>query len=244
MGKFTKTSEVAKDPEDRRLHCNQCLRDTNHGVLYSRAEKWAEEFEDGFAIDGSDTYSLVLCRGCDSIRMVHEHWFSEDWDDEGPVQYRSYYPPNVIRSAPEWLAEGLPAKSRELRELIGEIYKAVAVSAFRIAAMGIRALVERVMIDKVDDQGSFEKNIPKFFEAGFVAGHQQKMFRDILIEAGHAAMHRPWEPSSEDINTLLDIVEAMIKAIYVVPAKAGKVAKSIPPRAPKGGKGGEPGLQM
>jgi hypothetical protein len=73
---------------------------------------------------------------------------------------------------------------------------ALAAGAHRVATMGIRALVERLMIDQVQDKGSFEKNIKAFFDAGHVAPNQQAVFRDTLIEAGHAAMHRDFEPTA------------------------------------------------
>jgi hypothetical protein len=86
------------------------------------------------------------------------------------------------------------------------------------------------MIDQVGDQGRFEKNIEKFFDAGHVAPNQQAMFKDTLIEAGHAAMHRDFEPSADTVNTLLDTVEGILHAIYYAPMLADKVRKTIPPR--------------
>jgi hypothetical protein len=165
--------------------------------------------------------------------MLHSHWFSEDWDDEGrPIQHYDYYPPAITRQKPEWVLSGLPIRLGlyEFGELLDEIYKALAVKAHRLVAMGIRSLVEKMMIDKVGDKGSFERNIEAFFEEGFVARVQQDVFRSTLIEAGHAAMHRDWQPADEDVTTLLDIVEGLIKAIYVHPARAEKVGKRIPPR--------------
>lgn len=238
MGELTTTIEVAETSSDRRLHCNRCLHNTNHAVLYSTTVRWGEDVGYGASIDGADTYSLIQCRGCDNIRMVHEHWFSEACDEEGPIQNRDYHPPNVVRQKPDWLKWHIPLRARDLVELIDEIYRAVGVNAYRIAVMGVRALVERIMIEQVGDQGSFEKNIALFFDGGYVAGLQQQMFRETLIEAGHAAMHRSWAPSKEDLDTLLDIVEALIKGIYVDPARAVEVGKRIPPRNPQGGKGG------
>lgn len=242
MGTVTKKTEIETAPKDGREYCAECLRDTNHTVMYRHTTRWGEELDqDGCAIDGADLYSLVQCKGCDSIRMLHEHWFSEDWDGDGPTLYRDYYPPNVIRQKPNWQQHGnFFPQLYELSQLLGEIYRAMGVGALRVATMGVRALVERIMIDQVQDQNSFEKNMVAFFQAGLVAGHQQDMFRSTLIEAGHAAMHRGWDPTTEDVNTLLDIVEGLVKSIYVDPGRAEKVGERIPKRIrqPKGGTGG------
>lgn len=56
------------------------------------------------------------------------------------------------------------------------------------------------------------------------------MFRDTLIEAGHAAMHRDFEPSADTVNTLLDIVEGIMHSIHYAPMLAEQVNKTIPAR--------------
>jgi hypothetical protein len=233
MGRIKKTEEVNSNPGPRREYCNRCLRETNQDILYSKSIRWEEDLDDDeeVSVSGASTYSLIQCRGCDNVRMLHEHWFSEDWGDHGgPELHKEYHPPNVLRQRPEWLNLGLAMHHSEMSDLLREIYRALGVNAPRLASMGIRALVERMMIDKVTDQGSFEKNVKEFFDKGYVAGFQQGIFKDTLLEAGHAAMHREWEPSAEDVNTLLDIVEGLVKAIYVDPAKAQKVEARIPKR--------------
>lgn len=99
-----------------------------------------------------------------------------------------------------------------------------------MATMGIRALVERIMIDAVGDRGRFENNISAFFDAGFVAPKHQDIFRNTLIEAGHAAMHRNFEPDAETVNALLDMVEVIMRSIYYEPTVAEQVNKVIPRR--------------
>lgn len=238
MGTLTKNVEVVKDPADRRLPCRICIHSTNHTVLYSETTRWGEDLGDGMSIDGADTYSLVQCQGCDDVRMVHEHWFSEDWDDEGgPVQHRDYHPPNITRHKPDWVRNGLAPDQWGLRDIVDEIYLALGVEAYRVAMMGIRALVEHIMVDQVGDQGTFAQNLKLFFEKGYVAAVQQAMFQEILLEAGHAAMHRGWAPTREDVDTLLDIIEALLKAIYVDPSRTVKVKVRIPPRSQRDGNG-------
>lgn len=241
MQKIERKATVTQVESVRLAYCNNCSNETNHTVLYSKAVSWKQDIDDEFigSINGEEVHSLIECKGCDTIRMLHEHWFSEDQDERGPTQYTEYHPANELRRRPDWLSE-LPKELYELRELVGEIYQALGGNSLRLAAMGIRSLVEKMMIDRVGDNGSFAKNIAKFFAAGFVAPNQQEVFEHTLIEAGHAAMHRDWEPRSSEIVTLLDIVEGIIKTIYVDNVRAEKVAQRIPPRPARRGQGGIP----
>src|SRR5205085_2157820 len=222
------------ESETRLAPCNRCLHHTRHAVLFTRTVPWEEvvDAQYGATIYGSNTYSLLECAGCGDVRFVHDHWFSEDFDEAGPAKHADFYPPVATRQRPTWHVLGLPLylSTGTVGQLLDEIYCALPIKAYRIAVMGIRSLVEHIMIDRVGDKGTFEKNIQAFFTTGHVAPIQQPIFRDALIEAGHAAMHRDWAPTEDDVTTLLDIVEGIIKAIYVEPAKAARVEKRLPPR--------------
>lgn len=216
-------------------HCNICLGHKNHKVVHVETTSWKDTIDEyaGYSIDGGDRWTLLRCLGCDAVRLKHESWCSEDSDDVGRVKINTeWFPPTVRRQKPAW--------RRELRFMFGplnsygdlsdEIYEALAMGANRLATMGVRALVERLMVDNVGDKGTFEKTISAFFSAGHVAPNQQAMFRETLIEAGHAAMHRGFEPSADTVNTLLDIVEGIMHQIYVAPVLAQQVNKTIPKR--------------
>jgi len=49
-----------------------------------------------------------------------------------------------------------------VRGLLAEVYTAFQANARRLATMGVRAVLEAVMIDKVRDNGSFAKNLDAF----------------------------------------------------------------------------------
>lgn len=211
-------------------HCNKCLGDRNHQILFTECNEWSD---DDSPAHGAITWALIKCLGCDDVRLKEQHWFSEDTDFYGrPNTYINFYPPSITRQKPIWQRQLLPFNMRlfELNSLSDEIYDALGVGAYRIATMGIRALVENIMIDSVGDKGSFEKNISAFFAEGFVAQKQQVTFKNILIEAGHAAIHRNFNPDADAVNTLLDMVEGIMRSIYYEPMVAERVNKAIPRR--------------
>jgi hypothetical protein len=213
--------------DQEQAHCNKCLGDRNHSIIFSEKKDWDSEIDEyGNSCYGGEIWSLLRCLGCEDTRLCHRYWHSEDMDSDGtPNTYTKFYPPTQIRNKPEWAFLYLTKLSgrNEIRDLIDEIYLAFAAGALRLTVMGMRALVEKIMIEKVGDKGSFVQNTKAFFEAGYVAKIQQDLFDKILIEAGHATMHRAWQPDPEDIATLLDILEGIMRTIYVDPHKAKRV---------------------
>lgn len=222
-------------PKIVREHCNLCLGTKNHLVVYEHRTSWNDGDNDdwGPSVGGGDLWTLFSCCGCETVKVKHESWCSEDTDEEGNMRVSTeYFPPTVTRQKPIWRRHFLPHSSalRQYDSLCDEIYKALAIGAHRIATMGIRALAERLMIAQIGDHGRFEKNVAAFFAAGHVAPNQQAMFKDTLIEAGHAAMHRDFDPSADTVHTLLNIIENIMHSIYYQPMLADQVKKTIPPR--------------
>lgn len=228
------TAEPAP-PRIVREHCNSCLGWKNHLVVHEERTGWTEEVDDraGIHIEGGHIWTMYRCLGCDDVRMKHANWFSEDVDHEGNVNvHHEWYPPSIMRQKPPWMRSILPfnVKLAEIAPLTLEIYGALAIGAHRVATMGIRALAERGMVDLVGEKGTFKKTIRAFLDAGYVAPFRAEMFENTLIEAGHAAMHRNFSPSADDVNTLLDILEGVLNTVHYEPMRADAVRRTIPPR--------------
>lgn len=242
---------MTKSGETNRFRCRICLGETNHQILYARTLARSYPYDDqeveqyGESFEEEDEYVLLQCCGCDEIRL---RVMSQAEPYGRPYSTVAVYPPDQVRHMPEWVYTDLHARPRifsrpeqnpgraalltDIRKYLREIYDALGSGCNRLAMMGVRALVERIMIQEVGDRHSFEKNIQAFFEKGYVALVQQEMFRS-HIEAGHAVMHRGWEPTRDDVMTILDILEALIKTIYVDQKKVAAVAARIPPRVPR-----------
>lgn len=186
---------------------------------------------------GGDTYELVKCCGCGSLKLKNVAWCSEDeCDEDGQViPSVSYYPPAMFRPRPKWFYDLMLEVSwgdGNIHDLLSEIYVALQNDQRTLAAMGIRALLEKVMIEKCGDHGSFWENVKEFETRGYVSRIQRERLETIL-EAGHAAIHRLYKPTKEDLVTLVDITESLVESIYIHGGKVEKLKNGIPPRAPK-----------
>lgn len=179
----------------------------------------------------------MKCCGCDAIKLRHTSWFSED---EGSSV--AYFPPAVSRRHPSWfdeLVSELPPQEEFVATLLNEIYVALHNNLLSLATMGVRALLEKVMIAQVGDLGSFAAHVRKFEDLGHVSPLQRARL-DAILEAGHAAMHRMYAPSEEDVVVVLDIAESIIASIYVHDSLVRGLKQRVPAKVAKVPKGGKP----
>ena len=98
--------------------------------------------------------------------------------------------------------------------------------------MGVRSLLEHVMVSTTGDQGNFVKNLEAFERDGHVSKIQKSRLETIL-EAGHASIHRGFMPSATDVTTLVDIAESIVVSVFVHGGKVESLKKRIPERVPK-----------
>jgi hypothetical protein len=199
--------------------CSVCVAVTYHNVLHSV-----------YIDDELCQCAMIQCCGCGEISLKKE--FEHPFDPEDPIIH--YYPSPVSRRKPNWLSGLLFGDIPDIKlgQLMLEIYQAVAGGQLRLAAMGIRSLLEQMMVAKVGDQGSFIKNLDSFHQKGFISLVQRDAMSAIL-DAGHAVTHRSFEPKKEDLNTALDIAEGVFAAIYIHTEAATKIADRVPPRPKK-----------
>ncbi len=208
-----------------KAHCNKCDGSRNHEVLHSEKSSWKNE-----DVSGGDEYETLKCSGCESIKLRHTSWFSEhDYDTI------NYFPPAIFRRTPEWFDQlwlELSADDEFVEKLLMEIYVALQNNLPRLATMGVRSLLEQVMVSKTGDKGSFGKNLHEFETLGYVSRIQRERLEAIL-DAGHAAIHRTFVPTKRDVITLVDLTEHIVETVYLHEAKIDALKKRVPQRPPR-----------
>jgi hypothetical protein len=146
--------------------CSSCVRKTSHRILHTVTQREGEG-------DRDVTYVMMECAGCKTISMGRHTRHLQ----YGELEH-SFYPSPVSRKKPTWLwklnlrigaTNGPKTGSSlfhneandegDLTDLLEEIYQAVDGGQHWLAAMGIRALFEQVMIMKVGDLKTFQEKL-------------------------------------------------------------------------------------
>ena len=94
----------------------------------------------------------------------------------------------VVRSRPKWLwlhpvpFDGEATHVPEIvREIMDEVYRASHNKSRRLVAMGARATLEHVIIDKVGDVGNFTDKLDKMEKDDYLSRRQRMDLDTILL---------------------------------------------------------------
>ena len=118
-----------------------------------------------------------------------------------------------------------------LRDLLKEVYRAVALDLRALAAMGIRAAIDLVCVEQVGDVGSFQQKLNSMLMGQHISVTDCDHVL-AAIEMGNASAHRGHIPSTEDLQTLLLICERLIAGKYVIPKGSDALRGNTPARKP------------
>lgn len=203
-----------------RVHCNRCGHETKHAILATHQTEGSAEVEGVGHIWWTDSYEFLECGGCEAVTLRNSHWFSDT--DETTVHH---YPPRASRSLPRWKSK-LPW---QISSLLGEAYLALHADSRRLAVMGARAILDMLFLDTIGDKGTFKDKLKALESQGFV-GSKNREYLEAALDAGSAAMHRGHVPSAEAVGHVMDIVENLLQAVYVLRPAASALKTGTPPR--------------
>lgn len=201
--------------------CNNCQNKTDHTKLLKKVIDGSKPHDDEYSIHWSDTFILFECNGCHEIHLEKIFWFSE-WDDVETTNF----PPRISRKTPKWI-NSVPKNQKELLE---EIYIALAANCKQLAVMGARTLIDLFILDKIGDVGTFREKMNQLQNRGFIS-LEQKDYLTVALDTGHAVAHRGFQPSDDIVNKVLDIIENLL--INYSLKEIGKELKEITPQRKK-----------
>jgi hypothetical protein len=131
----------------------------------------------------------------------------------------------MSRRLPEW-RDKLPPEQKVLLE---EIYRSLDAENLTLPMMGTRALVDMLMLEKVGDSGGFREKLKKFESAGYVSAKGREVL-DVVLDLGSAAAHRGHASSGSEVQSVIDIVEDILRTVYVYPKVVEKLKDATPQR--------------
>lgn len=221
MGESPKTLKVEK------IICAKCLQPTNHTILCTYETRWDDD-----AFCGGSTHDFMKCNGCETATYRHKSWFSED-----PEPSYTFYPERPSAQADrtpksfDHLAWGSPVESAYRQTLA-----AFNQQLLLLAGAGVRFVIEGVCKErKIRDGNVTDKNgvtrrknnlegkINGLVEKDFIGAKQAAVLHQIRF-LGNDAAHDLYQPTPEEVNLAIDIVEHLLEQVYEQPAKAKALA--------------------
>jgi hypothetical protein len=206
--------------QDIKLHCNNCRGNTFHRLLKKEEDHGSEEWGPDELFQWVTTHEMFGCLGCKSVLMRRTYA-----DSESEGQEVRYFPPRSSRHKPNWYHK-LPVESQML---LSEIYNSLDADNRALPLMGARTLLDMLMVDKVGDVGTFGQKLKRLEDGGFISQKNREIL-EIALDAGSAASHRGYSPGLQIVSSVMDIVENLLQAMYVLDEVAAELKKAIPPR--------------
>ncbi len=180
-----------------KIHCNRCQNETNHAILAQQDGKYEW---DGPSVYFRQRYSIVQCKGCDEISFLFEEDNKlTDANESDTLPFEASeasttYPPPLFRRYPSWF-NSIP--DAELKSLLHEVYAALQYGSRRLAVMGVRTMLDRVITEVVGDyvqegvkQTDAFKTKLKAYAAQTGLGVRTRDAIIAVFNAGSAAAHR------------------------------------------------------
>jgi hypothetical protein len=191
-----------------RNHCNDCEQETWHEVAsHVEVEHIDQMFGDHHQVDAE----ILKCCGCDlfSFKLV-THPF--DWQEDKKPEVL-YLPERSHKRRKRKYFGRMP---KTIQALYVETVEAHNNQLGLLSAVGMRALLESIIVDKID-KSEYDQSIESKINA--LSKHFEEKTITTLHEfrvAGNKAIHSNIAPDHRDVHAALRIIESIMEFFYGV----------------------------
>jgi len=204
--------QVKAKRESNKFFCYYCKAETKQKLLFEKGElifpnevvlfdeSSGKKKQSVWTIEGQ-IWKISECQGCEKNNLNVYRRLSPLEDDVLIHQF----PTKDFRPFPKWITH----INRDFTELLCEIYLSLNAGNVRLPLMGARTLLDMFICEKIGDAGSFKNKIQKLVDENYISKSSQELL-EIALEYGHAAIHRNYQPTKDEINGVLDIIENIL----------------------------------
>lgn len=222
-----------KPPAEIAGHCPECGPRRYANVLFEHVEASRDEYT-----WDETKYRVLQCAGCRTTYFQRLSTFSEHYEtDEDPntgeplreyIETIKYWPSTSARRRPTWVQ---PWRFEPvLYNILSETYDALNNDSRILGGTGIRTVFDRASENLgVDPSLPFSEKLSRLHEAGKI-GLEERDHLAVLTDAGSAAAHRAWQPTPDEIDVLMDIMEGFLYRTFIVSAQVLTLKARIPER--------------
>ncbi len=199
-----------------KILCRSCQNETWHSILNETST--GSSNEDGEVWDKTTSHTLQ-CNGCENVCLLTEYVFSEDIDPRtGDLEITRKIYPSPYKPVRNTI-EGVYVLPATVRAIYEETVKSINNNLMILAAIGIRSTIEAIALDKKITVNGIKGKISQMVSQGIVTEDGAKLL-SLIRDIGNKATHEIKKHHREDIKLCIDIVEGMLKNLYVYPKEA------------------------
>jgi len=208
--------------ETHKLPCGMCDLKTNHVTLKSVRNNWSDS---RYEMSGREEFEIVKCQGCDQISFRSTSSNSEDCltdNETGELIYpenERLYPNRIEGRKPLNDTHYLPF---EIRNIYSETHGAMCSKLDTLAGAGIRIIIESICKEESAQGSDLKKKIDDLSTKGILTKQEAETLHSTRI-LGNRSVHEIVASSNEELDVAMDIVENLIKTVYIIPKKAEKL---------------------
>ncbi len=152
-----------------------------------------------------------------------------NWLDDLKSQKASvFFPQETNGGVPEWYDQLDDNKKALIREVDLALQSKLSV----LPTIGLRTLLDMVMVEKLGDIGGFDAKLKKFELDGYVTRKQAESI-SFVLDAGNASAHRAYAPNEEDLVVCVAVVKHLMEGVFILQPKMENVKRNTPPRPPR-----------
>ena len=221
------------EPTARKAHCSKCGGERNCEIKGHYPESGGDDDYQWH----TDWY-ILQCRGCDHVFALTVSTNSEDYynyyDRDGDtvtehIESLDYWPAKSKRERPDWLREidvdG--GDTTPLDQSLAELYGALDGDLYSLSGIGVRTTFDVASeLLGVEPSLRFEEKLDALVKGGHI-GMADRSHIATLIDAGSASAHRGWRPTSQELKTMMDVLEHFILGAFVEPGRRKKRAAEV-----------------
>jgi len=198
------------------IECHSCRQETNHKILSNAKFSVIYYSDDAFdnSMDATTTIEVIQCQGCMSPSIRYSSWDSENFDyhSDGlePIITYDFHPKRNQLMVFDKAYELPPA----LEDLYIETVNAINNGSPTIAGIGIRGLIETICREEKIEGANLEKKIDNLFTSGKISKDSRDILHSLRLVYNKSA-HESLKPSKEQLYISLEVIELLLKQLYI-----------------------------
>lgn len=208
--------------ESLRFYCNHCRAHTSHRTV-AKASEHSEDASGNFHL--WESYRIVECAGCHSVRFIEQAISSEDDDyydqDDSCARHCYIYPISeegaLTESRLHELEFVLPPNVKKIYE---EALIAIKNKLFILAGIGLRSILDSICLEKGivgKEKNDLFHRIETMYNDLHLITKDEKDVLHVVRAFGNKSAHEGGRLSSYEVSSALIVVEHLLDKLYLLP---------------------------